>query len=265
MDLHNKTVLLTGAAGGIGASFAETLASAGAKLILVGRSLIALDTLRDSLPGSGHRAIPADLGTAEGRLAVVNACTDGIDVLINNAGVNHFGLLESQTEDQIRAMFELNAVAPMLLIQALLPRLVERESIIVNVGSGFGSIGFAGYCGYSASKFALRGFSQALRRELADTSVSVAYLAPRATSTSMNPAHIVAMNSELGNAMDTPRVVARALMDLLANPRGTRFLGWPERFFIKLNSLFPSIVDRALGKKLPVIQRHAVAAEAKGS
>jgi short-subunit dehydrogenase len=265
MDLHNKTVLLTGAAGGIGASFAETLASGGANLILVGRSLTALATLLESLPGSGHRAVPADLGTAEGRLSVVNACTDGIDVLINNAGVNHFGLLTNQTDEQIRMMFELNSVAPILLIKGLLPRLVERESIIVNVGSGFGSIGFAGYCGYSASKFALRGFSQALRRELADTSVNVVYLAPRATSTSMNPAHIIAMNSELGNAIDKPQRVSRALMGLLAKPRGTRFLGWPERFFIKLNSLFPGIVDRSLGGTLPVIQRYAVAAESKGS
>ena len=265
MDLNNKTVLLTGAAGGIGASFAQALADGGARLVLVGRNLINLDTLLETLPGSGHRAIPADLGTVQGRLAVVNACAEGIDVLINNAGVNHFGLLEAQTEEQIRTMFELNTIAPILLTQALLPQLVKRESIVVNVGSGFGSIGFAGYCGYSASKFALRGFSEALRRELADTPVSVLYLAPRATATSMNPDHIVAMNSELGNATDEPRVVARALMDLLAKPRGTRFLGWPERFFIKLNGLFPGLVDKALGKQLPVIRRHAVAVAAKGS
>ena len=201
MDVHNKTVLLTGAAGGIGVSFAQALADSGAKLVLVGRSLISLDALLDSLPGSGHRAIPADLATAQGRQAVVNACAEGIDVLVNNAGVNHFGLLKTQTEEQIRTMFELNAVAPILLTQALLPLLSARESIVVNVGSGFGSIGFAGYSGYSASKFALRGFSQALRRELADTSVSVLYLAPRATATSMNPDCIVAMNSELGNSM----------------------------------------------------------------
>lgn len=265
MDLYNKTVLLTGAAGGIGASFAQALAHSGARLVLVGRNLLTLDTLLESLPGSGHRAIPADLGTVQGRLAVVNACVEGIDVLINNAGVNHFGMLDAQSEEQIREMFELNTMAPILLTQALLPQLVKRESIIVNVGSGFGSIGFAGYSGYSASKFALRGFTEALRRELADTPVSVLYLAPRATATSMNPDHIVAMNSELGNATDKPRVVARALMGLLAKPRGTRFIGWPERFFIKLNGLFPGLVDKALGKQLPVIRRHAVAVAAKGS
>lgn len=259
MDLRDKTVLLTGAAGGIGASFAHALADSGAKLVLVGRSLTSLESLLERLPGIGHRAVPADLGTQEGRLSIVNACNEGIDVLVNNAGVNYFGLLKDQSQEQIRATFEINTIAPIFLVQALLPQLIERESIVVNVGSGFGSIGFAGYCGYSASKFALRGFSQALRRELADTSVSVVYLAPRATATSMNPGHIVAMNTELGNVMDEPEVVARALMNLLANPRGSRFLGWPERFFIKLNSLFPELVDKALAKQLAVVQRHALA------
>ena len=162
-------------------------------------------------------------------------------------------------------MFELNTLTPILLTRLLLPLMLSRQSVIVNVGSGFGSIGFAGYCGYSASKFALRGFSEALRRELADTSVSVRYLAPRATTTDMNSDTVVAMNAELGNAMDEPMVVAGALLNLLAKSSGTSYIGWPERFFIKLNGLFPALVDRALGKQLPAIRRHAVAINAKAS
>jgi short-subunit dehydrogenase len=128
------------------------------------------------------------------------------------------------------------------------------------MGSGFGSIGFAGYCGYSASKFALRGFSEALRRELADTQIDVLYLAPRATLTDMNPDEAVALNNELGNTMDTPERVASELMMLLNNAQRTRYIGWPERFFITLNNLFPSLVDKALNKQLPAIRRQALAA-----
>ena len=69
--------------------------------------------------------------------------------------------------------------------------LAESAGFVVNVGSGYGSIGFPGYCAYSASKFALRGFTEALRRELADTRVSILYFAPRATDTAMNPRHTV--------------------------------------------------------------------------
>ena len=112
----------------------------------------------------------------------------------------------------------------------------------VNIGSGFGSIGFAGYSGYSASKFALRGFTEALRRELADSSVRVGYLAPRATVTDMNSEQVVAMNKELGNKMDTPESVAEEFLSLLKSDQTERYIGWPERFFVKLNSLLPGVV-----------------------
>ena len=265
MNLTNKTVLLTGASGGIGGAFARALARMGARLVLVSRCQDKLDALLATLPGEGHSAVVADLTTADGRQTVVDACAQDVDVLINTAGVNYFGLLDAQSEQQIRSMFEVNTLAPILLIQTLLPQLLSRESAIINVGSGFGSIGFAGYCGYSASKFALRGFTEALRRELADSSVSVQYLAPRATATDMNPDTVMAMNAELGNAVDNPDVVAEELMALLENSGGTRYMGWPERFFIKLNGLFPAVVDKALAKKLHVIRRHAVAASSRPS
>lgn len=259
MNVEGKTVVLTGATGGIGQAFAQTLAKEGAQLILVSRSRDKLKVLISSLAGGGHSSVAADLGTGEGRQAVVAACRAGLDILINNAGVNQFGLLQSQSEQQLRDMFELNTIAPMLLTQALLPQLRSNSSCIVNVGSGFGSIGFAGYCGYSASKFALRGFTEALRRELADSTIRVLYLAPRATDTAMNSETVVAMNRELGNAMDSPEWVASELIKLLKKSTGSRYLGWPERFFIKLNGLLPAVVDKALAKQLPVIYHHAMA------
>lgn len=261
MDVKDKTVVLTGATGGIGAAIAQSLARQGARLILVGRDQLKLDSLISELPGEPPLSVAADLSTLEGRQRVVEACGDGLDILINNAGVNHFGLLQSQSEQQLREMFELNTIAPVLLIRALLPVLQENSATIVNMGSGFGSIGFAGYCGYSASKFALRGFTEALRRELADSPVKVLYLAPRATETSMNSELVVAMNRELGNAMDSPEWVASELMQLLKKSKGSRYLGWPERFFIKLNGLFPAVVDKALAKQLPIITRQAMAQE----
>ena len=96
----------------------------------------------------------------------------------------------------------------MLLCQGLLPLLRNRpEAAIVNIGSTFGSIGHPGFATYCASKFGLRGFTETLRRELADTEVQVYYVAPRATRTDMNSAAVVQLNEELGNAMDPPDVV----------------------------------------------------------
>jgi len=265
VNLQGKSVVLTGATGGIGEALANSLGGAGASLILVSRRLDRVGGLPGRLPGTGHRAVEADITTASGRQALVSVVGDRLDGLVNSAGVNYFGMLQDQSEEQLRHMLEVNTLAPMLLTRALLPALCATESFIVNVGSGFGSIGFAGYCGYSASKFALRGFSEALRRELADSSVNVQYLAPRATATEMNPGHVVAMNEELGNAMDSPERVAAEMIALLKKRSGTRYIGWPERFFVKLNGLLPALVDGALAKQLPVIRRQALAGKQAAS
>ncbi|MFT4826588.1 MAG: short-subunit dehydrogenase [Halioglobus sp.] len=264
MDLENKIVLLTGATGGIGAAVAQQFAKAGARLILVSRSEDKLNALSAELAGQGHVTVAADITTPAGRKQIVEACQNGLDVLVNNAGVNHFGMLDEQSEEQLISMFEVNMLAPILLTRALLEQLRKCDSAIINIGSGYGSIGCAGYCGYSATKFGLRGFTEALRRELDDSSVSVGYLAPRATATGMNSEEVVAMNSQLGNRMDDAEWVAKQLMILLSQRDGARFLGWPERFFIKLNCLFPGVVDKALGRQLPIIRRYALAAASKG-
>ncbi|MFK8049008.1 MAG: SDR family oxidoreductase [Halioglobus sp.] len=261
MNFEGITVLLTGATGGIGRSFAHALAQRGAHLVLVSRNGDPLGQLCAELSGDKHTIVSADIATSEGREQVLQACTDSVNVLINNAGANHFGVFEAHKEDQLRTMFDVNIIAPFLLTQAFLPKLESVGGTVINVGSGLGSIGFPGQSGYSASKFALRGFSQALRRELSDRNIRVAYLAPRATDTEMNVDAVVEMNKELGNQMDSPDTVAKALIDLLNGSSGTRFIGWPERFFIKLNSLYPSLIDSALGKQLPVIRRYAKAAE----
>ncbi|MEH6590671.1 MAG: SDR family oxidoreductase [Halioglobus sp.] len=259
MNLNGKTVVLTGATGGIGQAVAIAIADKGASLILVSRSADKLAAILPTLPGSGHKVVAADITLTQGRQKLVECVGGQVDVLINSAGINHFGLISEQTEQQITQMMEVNLLAPILLTRSLLPALSHPGGTVVNMGSSFGSIGFAGYCGYSASKFGLRGFTEALRREMANSGPRVIYLAPRATDTAMNPAEVVAMNRELGNTMDPPERVARELIAILDSSKSVGFIGWPERFFVKLNSLFPSIVDSALAKQLPVIRRRAVA------
>jgi short-subunit dehydrogenase len=133
---------------------------------------------------------------------------------------------------------------------------------IVNIGSTFGSIGFPGFCVYSASKFAVRGFSEALRREIADTGVQVHYVAPRATRTALATDRIRAMNEELRAGMDAPETVALAIQTVLREERRELLLGAAERLFAKLNALLPAAVDRAMRKQLPIIKRYAAARDA---
>jgi short-subunit dehydrogenase len=96
-----------------------------------------------------------------------------------------------------------------------------------------------------------------LRRELADTRVKVLYEAPRATQTSMNAAAVVELNRQLKVSMDDPQAVARQIVRAIEREREELYLGWPEKIFVRLNSLLPRVVDQALRKQLPLIQRLA--------
>jgi len=110
---------------------------------------------------------------------------------------------------------------------------------------------------YSATKFAVRGFSEALRRELADSRVMVKYLAPRSTRTAMNSTAVVEMNTRLKVTMDPPERVARELIALLKRRRNSAVVGWPEKAFVKVNAVLPGVVDRAVRGQLPLIRAFA--------
>jgi short-subunit dehydrogenase len=138
----------------------------------------------------------------------------------------------------------------------MLPILEKSEHpVIVNIGSTFGSIGYSGFAVYSASKFGLRGFTEALRRELANTAIDVCYVAPRATRTTINSKHVNEMNAALGTAMDDPAIVAAQVLIAIESRKAETYIGWPEKLFVKINQLIPKIIDDALHKQLPVITR----------
>lgn len=259
MQLNQCRAVVTGASGGIGQALVEVLAQGGAKLLLVGRNGASLQALAQRYPGQVDW-VEADIGQRAGREAVQQAARQmaGINTLINAAGINQFSLLEQQDEESIAELIGLNVTATLQLTHRLLPLLRQQgRGLVVNIGSIFGSIGYPGFAAYSASKFALRGFSEALRRELADTQLKVLYLAPRATRTAMNSDRVVAMNTELKVAMDDPQWVAGSLRAAIEQEREEQYFGWPEKLFVRLNGLLPRLVDQALRKQLPVIQRFA--------
>lgn len=255
----NKTIVLTGANGGIGSEIAKLLSTAGATLVLVGRDEMALQQLNQRLGGQ-HHPVQADISISAGRQSIVTFCQDfkqGIDIVINNAGVGQFSLFEDMDEEQITSIININLSSTILLTQALLPLLLMRpRAQIINIGSILGSIGFPGSSVYCASKFGIRGFTEALRRELIDTQIAIRYFAPRATNTRINTDKLVAMNNELGTKMDSPEQVAIELVAFLKVDKPSQYLGWPEKLFVRINSILPGVVDKSLVKKLPVIKRY---------
>ena len=270
MKAAEMRALITGASGGIGRALARELHGRGASVLLVGRNAQALEGAAQEFGGRSARVdwCAADLATAEGRARVVEAASrwggSGINVLVNNAGRGDFGMLDELDDAAIERLFAINAIAPMQLTRALLPKLrAQPAGAILNIGSVFGSLGYPGFTAYSATKFALRGFTEALRRELADSKVGVHYFAPRATRTGMNASAVDRMNAELKVAMDPPAQVAAAACAMLEAGKTSTVFGWPEKLFVRINALLPGVVDGSLRKQLPVIRRHAAAALAE--
>ncbi|SFZ73257.1 SDR family oxidoreductase [Chitinimonas taiwanensis] len=254
-----KLALLTGASGGIGAAIAQALVGEGWQVWLIARDAAKLDALAKRL-GPRARALPLDLNDPDSPALLadaVNAQPLPLGLLINAAGIQHFGLFPSQSEAQIDATLALNLAIPMKLIRALWPQLGSAATV-VNVGSVFGSIGYPGFASYCASKGGLRVFSEALARETGQHGPRILHFAPRAVDTALNDARVSAMHAELGTAVDAPQKVAAELMRALRKTTVREWvLGWPEKLFFRLNQILPGAVDGALAKQLPIVRRYA--------
>lgn len=256
MKAATARVLLTGATGGIGHAAARHLAQAGAAMMLVGRSPARLSALARELGQLTQRPIDqfawhdADLNDAAALETLAEAAAAwGANVVIHNAGLPSFGALGNLSGPAMHQVLQTNLLAPMLLTQALLPHLrALPQAQVICVGSALGRLGLPGFSVYSASKFGLRGFAEALRRELAGTSVRVQYFAPRSTRTEFNDASVDAYNVATGTATDSAQQVATALVRLLESGAAESFLGFPEKLAVRLNGLVPEWLDSSFKK-----------------
>ena len=263
MNISSSTILITGASGGIGGAIARQLAQRGASLILVNRDSDKLAAFASELRALGSKVVPLAGDIAEpgmpARLiqqALEQAGT--IDILINCAGVQNFGFFAEESAADTAALFNVNTIAPIALVNAVLPHMLEkRKGQIVNLGSIFGSIGFPCFASYSASKFALRGFSEALRRELAGSGVGVSYVAPRFTKTAFNRSVVTRMANALKMNQDEPDSVAASVIATIERDDRERYLGWPEKLFVRINSILPRLVDPSLIRQVELMRPFA--------
>lgn len=238
MRFRNKAILLTGGAGGMGALIASKLMDESARVTV-------LDRVR---PRDGIAYIAGDLSTPAGLEAAAAAVagTDW-DILINLAGIQHFGPVEDQSPEHLTASYMVNLVAPVRLTQAVLPAMKRRGSgQIVNIGSIFGSINFAHFATYSSAKAGLRGFSQALRREVSRLGVGVTYIAPRAVRTPLNSGAVMQFAELTHMTLDEPADIALRIVDAIRADRRDVYFGFPENIFVRLNAIAPGLVDGAL-------------------
>lgn len=227
MPLKGKTVYITGGTGGIGTLLVRRFQDAGAKVT-------AYDIEKEG-------DLVANLD---------KICTylqkNTPDILVNMAGYNVLDYCENQN---MEAIVDLNMMAPMRLTQAVLPGMKARNSgQIVNMGSMTALIPLPHLTGYVAAKAGLKGFNDALRREMGGTNIKLTHIAPRAVKTPMNSGVKAEVNERTKVKYDDPSNVASWIFAAVIQQKPDVRFGWPERFFAFMNASFPFIIDKGLQK-----------------
>ncbi|MFD3522355.1 oxidoreductase [Streptomyces sp. NPDC058653] len=184
----SRVWLITGANSGFGRAITEAAVAAGDTVVAAARRTGTLDDLVARHPDQVE-AVRLDVTDAAGIdtvVADVAARHGRIDVLVNNAGRTHVGALEETTDEELRSLFEVHVFGPAALTRAVLPHMRERRSgAIVQLSSMGGQMSFAGFSGYSATKFALEGMSEALAAEVAPLGIKVLVVEPGAFRTGL--------------------------------------------------------------------------------
>jgi NAD(P)-dependent dehydrogenase (short-subunit alcohol dehydrogenase family) len=280
MNLQNRTAVITGAASGIGRGIAVSLARRGCNLALgdvndTGLSETARlaqlaytettsrTSSRSALHISQHHLDVADRSAVAAFPAAVIAAHPGVDVLVNNAGVAVGGTFEAVSEEDFEWLFEINFWGVVRMTRAFLPLLRKSDDArLVNLSSIYGLISPPAETAYSASKFAVRGFSNSLRHELAGSKVGVTVVHPGGVATSiadnarvpkdMPPQEIARRRALAKKALTMPPATAGEIIARGIERRSARVLvGNDAKFLAFLERLAPISYWKIFSRLIP--------------
>ena len=259
MQLRDKNVVITGASSGIGRATALEMARRGAHVVLAARRADRLERVAAECRALGVRAvtIPTDVTLAADCRHLIDTAGD-VDVLVNNAGFAILGPVAEANPDDVREMIETNYLGAFHCTQAVLPRMLARRSgTIVNVSSITGLMGFARMSAYCASKFALTGFTEALRDEVLGSGVRVALVCPGTTETEFfvkAERGVMPGASKLMPGVSAERV-ARAVCDAAEDGRYRRILPALAAIYMRFKEFSPRIAHVLFRRVSALLER----------
>jgi hypothetical protein len=261
---EGKVIVVTGASSGIGAAAARAFAAEGGHVVLAARSAASLEQLAGAIVAAGGRALAVtvdvgDPGAPERLLERAARELGGIDVLVNNAGVNHRGAVEERAGAELAQIVTINLTAPILLTRAVLPYLRRRGGgAIVNVASLAGRVPLPHEATYSATKFGLRAFSFSLAEELAGSTIKVAVVSPGPVDTGFIMTDLENVpDLVFSQPMSTAEEIAALILDSAADGRRERTPSRGSSLVTTLGYLFPAIRSRLT----PLLERRGRAAK----
>lgn len=252
--MKNKVVIITGASSGIGRALAKEFAAKGAKLSLGARRTEMLEELKIELPGTEILISKTDVSKEADCEALIEKTVQHfgkIDVMINNAGISMRALFEEVELDVIRQLMDVNFYGTVYCSKYALPYLLKTKGSLVGVISIAGFVGLPGRTGYSASKFAIRGFLDTIRIENLKKGLHVLVAAPGFTASEVRKAALTSDGSKQG---ETPRneekmmsaeECARHIVKAIEKRKRELILTFVEgKLTVFLGKFFPSLLDK---------------------
>lgn len=267
MDVKGKVVIVTGASSGIGEATAREFGREAARVVLAARRVERLEALaqeiREMKTGAETLVVPADLSRLEDIQALVQQTLDQfgrLDVLVNNAGFGRLDWLENlDPKKDIEAQFDVNVLGVVQTTRQALPVMIkQRSGHIINMCSMAGLVATPTYTIYAASKHAVHGFSEALRREVKPWGIHVSMLYPGGVKTEFSEHAGIKRKTGAttpGFLLLSAEDVGRAVVQLVRRPRAMRIIPWLWSVTALLNKLFPSFVDYTTIQKFTIPER----------
>ena len=253
-SLQGKIVLITGASSGFGEDAARLFAKEGCHVVLAARRIEKLQAIAAEIQGLGGEAIaiPVDVNERAEINAMVQSVLElygKIDILFNNAGFGGMDWFENlNPERHIETMLHVNLIGTMLVTRAVLPDMLKRrEGHIINMSSVAGLIAAPLITTYAASKYGLRAFTDALRREVSPFGVKVSGIYPGPATTEFGK-HLekTAARENIRRSIDihmSSKYVAERIIDVAKRPRRSLVIPWWFRIITTFDTLFPVAVD----------------------
>lgn len=254
--MRDKVVVITGASSGIGKALAEKYAKEGFKLVLAARRLERLEALKERLSNVEVLPVQTDVTSEEDCKQLVEKAVahfGKIDILINNAGISMRASIEDLDTEVLRQVMDVNYWGTVYCTKHALPHIIKQKGSVVGVISTGGYIGLPGRTGYSASKFAVRGFLDTLRVEYLRSGLHVLVVAPGFTASEIRETALVADGSQQGktprneNKMMSAERCAAIMYRVIKNRRRKMIVSfWDGKVIVLIAKLWAWVVDQIL-------------------
>jgi short-subunit dehydrogenase len=271
--IAGSRILITGASQGIGRSLAEAAAGKGGRVLAAARSAELLRELAGKVRSRGDvlEVVQADITNADDRRSMLEAAVHhfgGLDILVNNAGIGATGHFAEVSPERLRKIMEVNFFGVAETTRIFLPLLrLGNYPAVVNVSSIAGKRGIPARSEYSASKFAVQGFSEALRAELAKDGIDVLVICPGLTQT--NFSHNM-LEQKAKMPLDhlrgmTAEQVALATLRAIESGRHETCLTFQGKLITTISRFFPRLADRIAARKVRALFEDEIAARRQKS